>query len=145
MDFKIKAAQIAEIAEIESQLAWWEILIIIFAISLVILLVYCIFIRNNRLVLKYKVGKVLGEGTFGIVREITRRKDGVKFVLKTSSQCSPEFNEMLLKEAKIFEKYEHQNLLKYGESWIHLKQVYLVLEMCDDGDLWKYIQLHMKN
>ena len=92
----------ADIAQIEPQLAWWEILIIIFAIILVIVLVYCIFIRNNRLLLKYKVGRVLGGGTFGIVREIMRRKDGVKFVLKTSSERNPEFNEMLMKEAAIF-------------------------------------------
>ena len=34
---------------------------------------------------------------------------------------------------------------KYEESWVHQKQVHLVSEMCEDGDLWKFIQSHMKN
>ena len=44
------------------------------------------------------------------------------------------------RELAILQEMEHENILKYKDSFWHDSKLYLVTELCRDGDLNNYIK-----
>ena len=61
----------------------------------------------------YRFGRLLGEGGFGQVFEVTRLDDGYKCVAKrVSPDCSQEDIQRFLREVRITERLDHPNVVQ---------------------------------
>ncbi|SPO00014.1 related to protein kinase Gin4p [Cephalotrichum gorgonifer] len=113
----------------------------------------------------WQLGKTLGQGSSGMVRlcrhRVTHELAAVKIVAKNSSQLvqagslrsidrsdnrMPERikGEMRIpmaieREVAILKLIQHPNIMKLWDIWENRKEIYLVLEYVDHGDLFSYI------
>lgn len=83
-------------------------------------------------------GKVLGCGIGGLVREVTHRKTGTKFALKTLSlnSISEKGLQRVIEETKILLELDHPNIVKLDGIYQTVDEMYLVQELCKGGDLF---------
>jgi serine/threonine protein kinase len=87
----------------------------------------------------YKVGQVLGSGTFSKVYLGTHRRDKSKWALKLKlrgSQLTPEQEESLLSEAHIMERLHHPNIIKLKQFFESPRALCLVCELTKGGRLF---------
>ncbi|CAE8621616.1 unnamed protein product, partial [Polarella glacialis] len=81
-------------------------------------------------------GQKLGEGTFGSVRKASCRQTGlcraVKTIVKTGISDVP----ALQREIELMKAMDHPNIVKLFESFEDHRSVYLVMELCDGGELF---------
>ncbi|KAF4640248.1 ULK kinase [Toxoplasma gondii] len=97
----------------------------------------------------YRIGRVLGSGSFGQVRECTRRETGEVFAVKiierkmtAKEQMAPgrPSNEAMIKsEVNILKDLDHPNVVKYVDFFEDRHFFYAVLELCDGGELFHEI------
>ena len=85
----------------------------------------------------YKVGKTLGSGSFGEVRQVTHRVTGqeraVKIFRKDLNKLEDYFH--INSEISILKQLDHPTVIKLFEFFEDEKRVYLVLEKCNGGEL----------
>ena len=89
----------------------------------------------------YKVGKLLGKGTYGDVREATHKLTGQERAVKIFRK-DLETQESYLKvknEISILRKINHPIIIKIFEYFEDDKKVYIVLEKCEGGELFEEI------
>ena len=82
---------------------------------------------------------ILGTGVFGRVWKVNHIGSGKIYALK---QASKVINwPMLLNEIEILQLVEHENIVKYIDSFISEKveENYVVTEFCDKGSLETFI------
>lgn len=111
--------------------------------------------EGNKFYNEYKVIQPLGSGSFSKIELV--EKEGVKYALKIidktflTSQKNMEFDENgnvvvntslenALKEIAILKKTNHPNIIRLYEI-LHCnknKKIYLILELCENGDLINY-------
>lgn len=67
-----------------------------------------------------------------------RRKNKVDYALKSIQleRVSPSFVDELKNEIEILKAMDHPNIVRLHEVYYHKKQIYLILELCDGGDLY---------
>ena len=89
----------------------------------------------------YKLGRVLGQGSFATVRLATCKADGSKWAIKVIKRQSlaPEDEEALEIEIKIMERAEHPHIIKLKEVFDCPQNVYLVMEVMTGGELFDRI------
>lgn len=93
----------------------------------------------------YDVGSKLGNGSFAVVREVTRKKDGKKFAAKIIRKRSTEDTKLeeLLKavkhEVKIMNQIDHPNCVKLVGTYDGKKHLYMVMELLMGGELFDRI------
>ena len=120
--------------------------------------------RNADVYDKYEEIEVLGRGSMGHVAKVRvkdgreggsafnkkvitkrassslseRRKNKVEYALKSIQldRVSPQFLTELRNEIDILKGMDHPNIVKAYEVFSHKKQIYLILELCDGGDLY---------
>lgn len=88
----------------------------------------------------YLFGKRLGGGFFGNVYESVRLEDSsLKFAIKTIKK--KEKSDELFEEIGIFKKLDHPYIVKLFEVFEDQQQIHLVMECCDQGDLFDKVNL----
>jgi Protein kinase domain len=67
-----------------------------------------------------------------------RRRHKVDYALKSIQldRVSPTFVDELKNEIEILKTMDHPNIVRLHEVYYHKKQIYLILELCDGGDLY---------
>lgn len=89
----------------------------------------------------YKIDKknVLGTGTFGTVHRVLHKKTGqiraCKTINKTKITNAQRFDE----EIKILRQLDHPNILKLYEYFEDSKNIHLITELCQGGELFDLI------
>ncbi|KAF5401566.1 hypothetical protein PHET_05220 [Paragonimus heterotremus] len=89
----------------------------------------------------YEKLKNIGEGAFGKAYLVLCRKKNVQRVIKeiNISKMSPKEREESRKEIAVLSKMNHPNIVRYFDSFEDSGYVYIVMEYCDQGDLYQKI------
>ncbi len=90
-------------------------------------------------VLKEKIGK----GSYADVYKGVHKITGLKYAIKTickENLSDPKLLMGLESEIKIMREFFHENIVRLHEYFSSEKNFYLVLELCEGGDLSKYIK-----
>mmetsp|Transcript_7741 Transcript_7741/g.8449 ORF Transcript_7741/g.8449 Transcript_7741/m.8449 type:complete len:383 (-) Transcript_7741:100-1248(-) len=89
----------------------------------------------------YKLGEVLGEGGYSVVRLGTSLEDGRKVAVKvvTRANLAKEDEDSLRSEVQILTSINHPNIVKAFEFFEEEKYFYVILEYLDGGELFDRI------
>ncbi|CAG9328365.1 unnamed protein product [Blepharisma stoltei] len=100
-------------------------------------------IRNVPIRSIYKLGRILGTGHFGVVKEVqvigSEEKAAIKFILK--DLVEDRINS-LKQEIEILKRVDHPNIIRFFEAYEDERYIYLAMELCTGGDL---LRLMTKN
>ncbi|XP_042324670.1 serine/threonine-protein kinase DCLK2 isoform X5 [Sceloporus undulatus] len=89
---------------------------------------------------KYKVGKVIGDGNFAVVKECIERSTGKEFALKIIDKgkcCGKEH--LIENEVSILRRVKHPNIIMLIEEMDTATELCLVMELVKGGDLFDAI------
>ncbi|XP_063748126.1 serine/threonine-protein kinase Nek1 isoform X3 [Eleginops maclovinus] len=90
---------------------------------------------------KYEKVKKIGEGSFGKAILVKSKEDGHQYVIKEigiSAMSSKERQESR-KEVAVLANMSHPNIVQYKESFEEGGCLYIVMDYCEGGDLFKKI------
>ncbi|MCQ2816941.1 MAG: protein kinase [archaeon] len=89
----------------------------------------------------YEMEKELGQGKFGLVMECKQKSTGKKYAVKILSKAEMEIDdlEMARTEVEILKICQHPNIISLIDVFETTQEIYLILERCIGGDLYKYI------
>ncbi|XP_057312429.1 serine/threonine-protein kinase DCLK1-like isoform X2 [Hydractinia symbiolongicarpus] len=88
----------------------------------------------------YKIGRIIGDGNFAIVRECRNRKTQKPYALKIINKSKVKGKEhMIENEILILRKITHPNIVRLHEEFETPKEIYLVMELVAGGDLFDAI------
>ncbi|XP_070552699.1 serine/threonine-protein kinase Nek1-like isoform X2 [Ptychodera flava] len=90
---------------------------------------------------RYEKVRQIGEGSFGKALLVKSKKDGEYKVVKeiSISKMGRREREDSKKEVSVLAKMRHPNIVCYLESFEDRGNLYIVMEYCDGGDLYKVI------
>uniref|UniRef100_L7N3N9 Serine/threonine-protein kinase DCLK2 n=1 Tax=Xenopus tropicalis TaxID=8364 RepID=L7N3N9_XENTR len=89
---------------------------------------------------KYKIGKVIGDGNFAVVKECVERSTGKEFALKIIDKAKCCGKEHLIEnEVSILRQVKHPNIIMLIEEMDTTAELYLVMELVKGGDLFDAI------
>ncbi|KAM9857009.1 serine/threonine-protein kinase DCLK2 [Aulostomus maculatus] len=89
---------------------------------------------------KYKIGKVIGDGNFAVVKECIERSTGKEFALKIIDKAKCSGKEHLIEnEVAVLRKVKHPNIIMLIEEVDTPPELYLVMELIKGGDLFDAI------
>ncbi|XP_029906802.1 serine/threonine-protein kinase DCLK2 isoform X2 [Myripristis murdjan] len=89
---------------------------------------------------KYKVGKVIGDGNFAVVKECVERFTGKEYALKIIDKAKCSGKEHLIEnEVAVLRKVKHPNIIMLIEEVDTPSELYLVMELVKGGDLFDAI------
>jgi serine/threonine protein kinase len=90
----------------------------------------------------YKIGKVLGEGAFGSVREATHKLNHGRRAIKAirrDKSCSKRQEEKFINEVSLLTQMDHPHIVKVFEYYIDAIHFHLVTDLYTGGELLDYI------
>ncbi|KAL2076555.1 hypothetical protein ACEWY4_027849 [Coilia grayii] len=90
---------------------------------------------------KYEKVKKIGEGSFGKAFLVKSKEDGRQFVIKEIgiSRMSNKERQESRKEVAVLANMSHPNIVQYKESFEESGCLYIVMDYCEGGDLFKKI------
>ena len=88
---------------------------------------------------KYALGEAMGQGHYGIVRKAVNRKTGQVYAIKIIPKWKVENPELVMTEIEILRKLDHPNVVKYMETVEDYDTYYIVMELCEGGELFDRI------
>ncbi|XP_074651210.1 uncharacterized protein LOC141905968 isoform X2 [Tubulanus polymorphus] len=98
---------------------------------------------HNKRVGNYLLGKTIGEGSFAKVKEgmhtLTGEKVAVKVIDKKKAREDSYVRKNLRREGKILQMVRHDNVAQLYEIMETENCYYLVVELCEGGDLMEHI------
>jgi len=103
--------------------------------------------RKSKSIGHYLLGKTLGEGTFGKVRIGTHIMTGEKVavkILEKSRIVEPADVERVSREIGILKRVRHKNVIQLYEVIDTPRQIFLIMEYSDGGELFDYIVAHTR-
>ncbi|KAM3919632.1 serine/threonine-protein kinase 33 [Leptodactylus fuscus] len=85
----------------------------------------------------YTFGKKLGQGSFGVVVEATHSETGKKWAIKkvNREKAGSSAVKLLEREVSILKRVNHEHVIHLEEVFETPKRVYLVMELCEGGEL----------
>jgi calcium-dependent protein kinase len=83
--------------------------------------------------------KKLGEGTYGSVSRGTHKSTGVVRAIKTLSKGHTKNLQRFRQEIAIMKVMDHPNIIKLFETFEDRRNMYLVMELCQGGELFDRI------
>ena len=89
----------------------------------------------------YTIGRTIGKGRYGDVKIAERKNIPFrKFAIKQidKSKVKKDIRSLIL-EFEILKMVDHPNIVKYYETYIDEKYIYLVMEYIDGGELFEKI------
>ncbi|XP_042341145.1 serine/threonine-protein kinase DCLK2 isoform X2 [Plectropomus leopardus] len=98
------------------------------------------YLPNSTILEKYKIGKVIGDGNFAVVKECVERSTGKEFALKIIDKAKCSGKEHLIEnEVAVLRKVKHPNIIMLIEEVDTPSELYLVMELVKGGDLFDAI------
>ncbi|XP_071395125.1 serine/threonine-protein kinase Nek1 [Centroberyx affinis] len=90
---------------------------------------------------KYEKVKKIGEGSFGKAILVKSKEDGHQYVIKEIgiSRMSNKERQESRKEVAVLANMSHPNIVQYRESFEEGGCLYIVMDYCEGGDLFKKI------
>ncbi|XP_063751484.1 serine/threonine-protein kinase DCLK1-like isoform X1 [Eleginops maclovinus] len=89
---------------------------------------------------RYKVGRMLGDGNFAVVRECVEHSTGREYALKIINKGKCRGKEhMIQNEVAILRRVKHPNVVLLIEEMDTYSELYLVMELVKGGDLFDAI------
>uniref|UniRef100_A0A668A476 Serine/threonine kinase 33 n=1 Tax=Myripristis murdjan TaxID=586833 RepID=A0A668A476_9TELE len=90
----------------------------------------------------YAVGRKLGQGSFGVVREVTHIETNEKWAIKkvNKEKAGDAKVELLEREVSILKQVKHAHIIHLKEVFETPKRMYLVTELCDGGELRELVE-----
>ncbi|XP_036914322.1 serine/threonine-protein kinase DCLK2 isoform X5 [Sturnira hondurensis] len=96
--------------------------------------------ESSTLLEKYKIGKVIGDGNFAVVKECVDRSTGKEFALKIIDKAKCCGKEHLIEnEVSILRRVKHPNIIMLVEEMETATELFLVMELVKGGDLFDAI------
>ena len=94
----------------------------------------------------YKLAKTpLGQGSYGVVRVVTRRSDGERFACKTvilPKDLADAAVERAHSEIAAMRKLDHPNICRVHDVFYAKRKVHLIMDLCTGGELWQMVLRH---
>ena len=101
--------------------------------------------KNNDFLSDYEIKETIGKGTFSIVKlginKITNEKVAIKILKKKKMQKNKD-KLRLEREINILKKLHHINLIKIHKISEESDNYFIVMEYCENGELFNYIVAH---
>ncbi|KAK1886845.1 Serine/threonine-protein kinase DCLK2 [Dissostichus eleginoides] len=95
---------------------------------------------------KYKIGKVIGDGNFAVVKECVEKSTGKEFALKIIDKAKCTGKEHLIEnEVAVLRRVKHPNIIMLIEEVDTPSELYLVMELVKGGDLFDAITSSAKD
>uniref|UniRef100_A0A3P8TZW3 Serine/threonine-protein kinase DCLK2 n=1 Tax=Amphiprion percula TaxID=161767 RepID=A0A3P8TZW3_AMPPE len=89
---------------------------------------------------RYKVGRMLGDGNFAVVRECVEHSTGREYALKIINKGKCRGKEhMIQNEVAILRRVKHPNIVLLIEEVDTYNELYLIMELVKGGDLFDAI------
>uniref|UniRef100_A0A8B9RMD2 Serine/threonine-protein kinase DCLK2 n=1 Tax=Astyanax mexicanus TaxID=7994 RepID=A0A8B9RMD2_ASTMX len=89
---------------------------------------------------RYRVGRMIGDGNFAVVRECVERSTGREYALKIINKGKCRGKEhMIQNEVSILRRVKHPNVVLLIEEMDTYSELYLVMELVKGGDLFDAI------
>jgi len=86
--------------------------------------------ESSTLLEKYKIGKVIGDGNFAVVKECMDRSTGKEFALKIIDKAKCCGKEHLIEnEVSILRRVKHPNIIMLVEEMETATELFLVMEL----------------
>ena len=99
--------------------------------------------RNENVYDIYEKLKHLGNGAYGDVFKVKRKKDNeiraLKEIKKSLLENVNDFND-IKNEINILKKIDHPNVLKVYEFFEDENMIYIIMEFCNEGDLFSKLE-----
>jgi calcium-dependent protein kinase len=91
--------------------------------------------------------KRLGKGSYGSVYLCKHRKSGVNFACKviSISRISSHYLRKLHIEIAIMKQSDHPNIVRLREVFFGSRTVYMIMDLCNGGELFDHLTVHYKN
>ena len=91
---------------------------------------------------EYQILEKIGKGTFGIVYKVKKYNDPFLYVIKQIplNELTEEQIKQVNTEAKLLSLINSNFVVKYFESFIENYELFIVMEYCDNGDLYHFLQ-----
>ncbi|XP_015852768.1 serine/threonine-protein kinase 33 [Peromyscus maniculatus bairdii] len=85
----------------------------------------------------YTFGRILGQGSFGMVSEVTDKETGAKWAIKkvNKEKAGSSAVKLLEREVNILKSVNHKHIIHLEQVFETPKKMYLVMELCEDGEL----------
>lgn len=96
---------------------------------------------------KYELGKVLGSGSFGQVREATLKESpsevrAVKMIERDNEDGEWSNKAIFVREVGLLKQIKHENIIQYFDVYADSDFLYVVMELCAGGEVFaKIIEL----
>jgi calcium/calmodulin-dependent protein kinase I len=89
----------------------------------------------------YSMGKVIGSGSYSVVREGVHKRSKEKFAIKCikRSELTDEDDEAIMTEVAILQQMKHANIMTLKEFFVEPEYYYLVTEFVGGGELFDRI------
>lgn len=88
----------------------------------------------------YKIGNIIGTGTYGEVRLVTHKETGQQRAMKVFRKNIPKTQqEKIRNEISILKNLDHPNIIRMFEYFEDSHKIYLIMEKCEGGELYEYI------
>ncbi len=101
--------------------------------------------KNNDFLSDYEIKETIGKGTFSIVKlginKITNEKVAIKILKKKKMQKNKD-KLRLEREINILKRLHHINLIKIHKISEESDNYFIVMEYCENGELFNYIVAH---
>ena len=101
--------------------------------------------KNNDFLSDYEIKETIGKGTFSVVKlginKTTNEKVAIKILKKKKMQRNKD-KLRLEREINILKKLHHINVIKIHKISEELDHYYIVMEYCENGELFNYIVAH---
>lgn len=101
--------------------------------------------EKKKMIGKYELGELLGEGTFSKVRKAVDPSNGNVVAIKIINNAlvqNVKDMERVCREIHVLKNIRHPNIIQLYEAIDRGTHVYMVIEYAAGGELWDYIENH---
>ncbi|KAF8515845.1 kinase-like domain-containing protein [Hysterangium stoloniferum] len=98
---------------------------------------------------QYEALEVIGNGSFGVIRKVRRRSDGVVLARKELNfeRMTERDRKQIVAEVNILKDLCHENIVRYHDRYVDRDNgiLYILMEYCGGGDLGSIIKSCSRN